>query len=72
MLCRKVYKFRLQPTALQVLALERTASVSRYIYNWALHRCQEHYQGTGQSKPWVELSAEINPNEEERALAVRF
>jgi len=32
--CRKVYKFRLEPTELEALELERTASVARYAYNW--------------------------------------
>ena len=40
-LCRKVYKFRMEPTELEALELERTASVARYIYNWGLERCQE-------------------------------
>ena len=40
-------------------ALKRTASVARYIYNWGLERCQEHYQQHGKGKPWAELSAEL-------------
>src|SRR5215471_14196856 len=57
--CRKVYKFRMEPTELEALELERTASVARYIYNWGLARCREYYQQHGQSKPWAELSAEL-------------
>ena len=57
--CRKVYKFRLEPTELEALELERTASVARYTYNWGLARCQEHYQRHGKGKPWAELSAEL-------------
>jgi hypothetical protein len=41
------------------MELERTASVARYTYNWALGRCQEYYQQHGKSKPWGELSAEL-------------
>ena len=59
MLCRKVYKFRLEPTEIQALELERTASVSRYVYNWGLDRCQTYYKEIGKSKPWGELSAEL-------------
>ena len=57
--CRKVYKFRLEPTELEALELERTASVARYIYNWGLARCRQYYQQHGKSKPWAELSAEL-------------
>ena len=57
--CRKVYKFRMEPTELEALALERTASVARYIHHWGLERCQQYYQQKGKSKPWAELSAEL-------------
>src|SRR5215475_4628190 len=57
--CRKVYRFRLEPTELEALELERTASVARYIYNWGLARCQQYYQQHGKGKPWAELSVEL-------------
>lgn len=57
--CRKAYKFRMEPTDLEALELERTASVARYAYNWALERCQKYYQQYGKGKPWGELSAEL-------------
>jgi putative transposase len=57
--CRKVYKFRMEPAVLEAMELERTASVARYVYNWALGRCQEYYQQHRKSKPWGELSAEL-------------
>jgi putative transposase len=57
--CRKVYKFRMEPTELEARELERTASVARYIYNWGLARCQQYYQQHGRGKPWAELSAEL-------------
>ena len=59
MQCRKVYKFRMEPTELEALELERTASVARYIYNWALSRFQEYYQQHGKSMPWGQLSAAL-------------
>ena len=57
--CRKVYKFRMEPTGLEALELERAASIARYVYNWALGQCKEYYQQHGKSKPWGELSAEL-------------
>jgi len=59
MQCRKVYRFRLEPNVTQALELERTASVSRFVYNWALDLCQTHYTNTGKSKPWSEASSEL-------------
>ena len=57
--CRRVYRFRLEPVGSQDLELERTASVSRFIYNWGLDRCQTYYQASGQSLPWSQLSREL-------------
>ena len=57
--CRKIYKFRMEPTELEALELERTASVARYIYNLALAPCQEYYQQPGKSMPWGQLSAAL-------------
>ena len=57
--CRKVYKFRMEPTGSQALELERAASVARYVYNWALGQGKEYYQQHGKSKPWGELSADL-------------
>ena len=42
--CHKVYKFRMEPTELQGLELNRAAAVARFVYNWALERCQQHYK----------------------------
>jgi transposase len=47
------------PTELEALELERTASVARYIDNWALARCQQYDQQHGRSMPRGELSAEL-------------
>jgi hypothetical protein len=49
----------MEPTEMEALELERTASVARYIYNWGLARCRQYYQQHGKSKPWAELSAEL-------------
>ena len=49
----------MEPTELEALELERTASVARYIYNWGLACCQEYYRQHGKGKPWAELSAEL-------------
>ena len=57
--CRKAYRFRMEPTEMEALELERTASVARYIYNWGLARCREYYRQHGKGKPWAELSAEL-------------
>jgi len=47
------------PTPLESDELERTASVSRFVYNWSLGCCKSHYEQYGKSKPWGELSAEL-------------
>lgn len=57
--CRQVYTFRMEPTELEALELDQTASVARYVYNWGLARCQEYHRQHGQGKPWAELSAEL-------------
>jgi putative transposase len=57
--CRKVYRFRLEPRGSQDLELERRVSVSRFIYNWGLDRCQTYYQAQGKSLPWSQLSREL-------------
>jgi putative transposase len=57
--CRKVYRFRLEPVGSKDLELERTASVSRFIYNWGLDRCQAYYQANGKSLAWSQLSREL-------------
>jgi putative transposase len=49
----------MEPTELEALKLERTASMARYVYNWALAGSQEYYQQHGRYKPWAELSAEL-------------
>jgi putative transposase len=56
---RKVYKFRISPTAEQEVALSRYAGARRFVFNWALRRRKETYEQTGKSISWSELSAEL-------------
>ena len=44
---RKVYKFRIDPTAAQEAALSRYAGGRRFVFNWALARREETYEQTG-------------------------
>jgi putative transposase len=56
---RKVYRFRIDPTAKQEAALARYAGARRFVFNWALQRRKETYQQTGKSISWSALSAEL-------------
>jgi putative transposase len=56
---RKVYRFRMRPTAEQGHALNRMAGARRWVWNWALGRRKEHYQTTGKTLPIGVLSAEL-------------
>jgi putative transposase len=56
---RKVYRFRIDPTAKQEAALTRYAGARRFIFNWALQRRKETYAQTGKSISWSELSVEL-------------
>ena len=56
---RKVYRFRIDPTAKQEAALARYAGARRFIFNWALQRRKETYAQTGKSISWSELSVEL-------------
>jgi putative transposase len=59
MLERKVYRFRVDPTARQEAALARFAGARRFIFNWALARRKETYEQTGKSISWSALSVEL-------------
>ena len=59
MLERKVYRFRISPTARQEAALARFAGARRFIFNWALQRRKETYAQSGKSVSWSKLSAEL-------------
>jgi putative transposase len=56
---RKVYRFRIDPTAKQEAALARFAGARRFVFNWALARRKETYEQTGKSIPWSALSVEL-------------
>ena len=50
----RAYRYRLEPTAEQEVSLYRFAGARRWMWNWALHRKQDHYQ---QHKVGLSLSA---------------
>jgi len=56
---RKVYKFRMEPTALQSDELLRMAGTARFIWNWALDRCQTFYKENKKGIPQSQLSSEL-------------
>jgi putative transposase len=56
---RKVFKFKLEPTAEQVNKLEQLAGARRFVYNWGLNRCRAYYKETGQGISWQQLSQEF-------------
>src|SRR5215468_2283070 len=56
---RKVYRFKIDPTAKQEAALSRYAGARRFVFNWVLARRKETYEQTGKSISWSELSAEL-------------
>ena len=56
---RKVYRFRIDPTAKQEAALARYAGARRFVFNWALARRKQTYQQTGKSIFWSALSVEL-------------
>src|SRR5215468_3870312 len=56
---RKVYRFRIDPTAKQEAALARYAGARRFVFNWALARRKETCEQNGKSISWSGLSAEL-------------
>jgi putative transposase len=56
---RKVFKFKLEPNAEQKHKLEQFAGARRFVYNWGLNRCREHYKTTGKGISWKQLSEEF-------------
>src|SRR5499427_1691092 len=56
---RKVFKFRMEPRALQCDELLRMAGTARFIWNWALDRCQTLYKEDKQGIPQSQLSSEL-------------
>lgn len=56
---RKVFRFRLKPTAVQREALARMAGARRFVWNWALAQRNAHYRATGKGLPAAELSRRL-------------
>jgi putative transposase len=56
---RKVYRFRLKPTAEQRSALNRMAGARRWVWNWGLGRRREHYREFGKTLSFKHLCAEF-------------
>jgi len=54
---RRVYRFRLEPTADQEAAFNRFAGARRFVWNWALAQKQAHYAATGKGLARVALSS---------------
>src|SRR5215831_4797943 len=56
---RKVYRFKIDPTAKQEAALSRYAGARRFVFNWAFHHRKQTYEQTGKSISWSALSVEL-------------
>jgi putative transposase len=56
---RKVYRFRMEPTTIQVHHLSRMAGARRWVWNWALRCWKDSYVTTGESICLKQLSAEL-------------
>src|SRR6516165_5498305 len=59
MMERKVYRFRVDPTASQAAALTRFAGARSFVFNWALARRKETSEQSGKSISWSALSVEL-------------
>src|SRR6516162_5655562 len=59
MLERKVYRFRVDPTASPEAALTRFAGARSYVFNWALAHRKETSEQSGKSISWSALSVEL-------------
>lgn len=59
MVYHKVYRFRMRPTKSQESILNRLAGARRFVWNWALQRWKEHYETTGKSINFNQLSSEL-------------
>lgn len=56
---RRTYKFRMEPTPLQADELLRMAGTARFVWNWALERCQTFYKQNQKCIPQSQLSNEL-------------
>jgi len=66
---RRVYRFRLEPSASQEEGFRRYAGARRFIWNWSLHQKREHYAATGKGLSEKELSARLTTLKSEPATA---
>ncbi|MBM7844801.1 transposase [Herpetosiphon giganteus] len=55
----RCYTYRLQPTPGHVETLVQWAGCRCFIWNWALHCKQTHYQTTGQRLRYSQLAAAL-------------
>jgi putative transposase len=56
---RKVFRFRMKPTAEQSGRMRQFAGARRWVWNWALARCREHYADRSETLSPLALSAEL-------------
>jgi len=56
---RKIFRYRMEPTRIQREVLSRMAGARRFIWNWALAQCQDHYREHATSLPQAELSRRL-------------
>src|SRR5258708_5453556 len=56
---KKVYRYRLQPTAEQERQFRQFAGCRRYLYNWGLERKKAYYKATGKTLTYNALAAEL-------------
>ncbi len=59
MLCRRAYRFKLEPNTEQTQKLYQLAGARRFICNWALARRNEFYKASGKTLPASQLSREL-------------
>ena len=66
---RKVFRFRMKPTAQQRESLSRMAGARRFVWNWALAQRTAHYRATGKGLPATELSRRLTALKEQPETA---
>lgn len=69
MLLRKVYRFRMEPTAAQGEALLRMAGARRFVWNWGLARRKEAYAATGKGLTYNQQAAELTALKKQPEMA---
>ena len=69
---RKVYKVRMEPTARQSDELLRMADTARFVWNWALARCQTFYRQNQRSISPGRLSNELTELKSQRRWLYDF